>query len=235
MKCYRCGKRIDEGTRLCPYCGANQRRYNDDYDYDIPDYPRKRKKGFPVLLVIILILLILAAGFVCYKIFWPGISARLGIGGRTPAATVAETVVETAAPGDETTLYVMEDGSLVSTTPTPSPSPTPTPVPTPSPTPEPPEEVGYPPESVKTEIEQASLDVRPAAEEFVSEQTVRYVNTSSGPLNYRRGPATTYGTVGQLPKGESLSVYAIKDGWALVKYGTAWGWCSVDYLSETKP
>lgn len=236
MYCKRCRRQIEDGSRHCPYCGADQR----GHAYEEPDYPVRKKKHFPVLWII-LILIIAVIAFICVKFVLPWVLNRSG---NTEGTMDSQQ-------GQATTLYIMEDGSIVSTTPTPSPTPvptpTPTPTPTPSPTPVPGTEntdpagqntgitEGYPTDAVKNEIAQADIDVRPSEADYVSSPTVRYIATSSGPLNIRRGPDTSYGQLGQIEKGQSVSVYAVVDGWTLIKYNNIWGWCSSDYLSETQP
>lgn len=101
-----------------------------------------------------------------------------------------------------------------------------TPVPA-TPTPEP---VAYPGEAIITEITGANLEVFPAETDYVTEATTATVSTSGSDLNLRRGPASSFGLVTTIDNGTTLDVYAYKNGWALVKFGTSWGWCSKDYL-----
>ena len=56
------------------------------------------------------------------------------------------------------------------------------------------------------------------------------VSTSGSGLNLRKGPGSQYTPVDSMDNGTTVDVYAYKTGWALVKYNTTWGWCSVDYL-----
>lgn len=101
-----------------------------------------------------------------------------------------------------------------------------TPVPaTPTPTP-----AEYPAGDVKAEITAAALDVYPGDGDYVTEPTTRTVATSGSSLNVRSGPGSSYNLVTSLENGASVDVYAFKNGWALTKVGTAWGWCSNDYL-----
>ena len=46
----------------------------------------------------------------------------------------------------------------------------------------------------------------------------------------RRGPGQSYAQVSSMANGTEVSVYAYKNGWALVSYDGTWGWCSNDYL-----
>ena len=32
--CHHCGKEVENGNKFCPYCGALQDRYSDDYRYE---------------------------------------------------------------------------------------------------------------------------------------------------------------------------------------------------------
>lgn len=98
----------------------------------------------------------------------------------------------------------------------------------PSPTPEP---SAYPDAATLAEIQAAGLDEYPGDDDYVTEETTATVSTSGGMLNLRRGPAQRYGQIAAMSNGTKLSVYAYKDGWALVKYGdSTWGWCSSEFL-----
>ena len=88
----------------------------------------------------------------------------------------------------------------------------------------------YPPETVRTEIASANLEVFPDDADYVTEATTTTVATSGGELNIRRGPAASFGLVTTVSNGTTMDVYAYKNGFALVKYGENWGWCSKDYL-----
>lgn len=95
-------------------------------------------------------------------------------------------------------------------------------------TPEPAE--AYPPEDIRTEIAEAGLDVFPDDSDYVTEAKTVVISTSGSALNLRRGPAATYIAVGSIPNNTTVSVYAYRNGWALVKYNDTWGWCSNEYL-----
>lgn len=93
-----------------------------------------------------------------------------------------------------------------------------------------PEPVLYPDEATRGEIAAADLEVYPAEEDYVGEETTATVDTTSG-LNLRRGPGASYGQIVLMSSNAELEVYAYKSGWALVKYnGSTWGWCSTQYL-----
>lgn len=90
----------------------------------------------------------------------------------------------------------------------------------------------YPDESVRAEIEAASLDIYPDDTDYVDEETTAAVSAGAG-LNLRRGPGSSYSQIVLMEYNAELEVYAYKNGWALVKYnGAAWGWCSDDYLKQ---
>lgn len=102
-------------------------------------------------------------------------------------------------------------------------------------TPEPvttPEPVLYPDAATREEIAAANLEVFPADEDYVTEAKTVTVSTSGSSLNMRRGPGQSYGQVSSLDNRTEVSVYAYKNGWALVKHNGIWGWCSNDYLTQ---
>ena len=88
----------------------------------------------------------------------------------------------------------------------------------------------YPEETVRAEIAAADLDVFPEDEEYVTEETTAKVSTNGSVLKLRRGPGTSYNQIGSMDNGTEVAVYARHDGWALVKHGDTWGWCSDQYL-----
>ncbi len=104
----------------------------------------------------------------------------------------------------------------VATTPVPSTS---TPVP-----------AAYPDDAVKAEIAAADLTVFPEDADYVTEATTRTVSTNGGPLNLRKGTNADAEWISSLSSGTTVDVYAFRNGWALVKTGGTWGWCSNDYL-----
>lgn len=58
------------------------------------------------------------------------------------------------------------------------------------------------------------------------------VATKTDPLNIRRGPGTSYGWIGSLPKGKQVVVLSTSNGWSRVLYsGTKTGYVSAQYLS----
>lgn len=101
-----------------------------------------------------------------------------------------------------------------------------TPVP-PTPTPVP---VAYPADEVKAEIAAADLTVFPEEADYVTEATTRTVTTNGGPLNMRKGTNSDAEWISSISSGTKVDVYAFRNGWALVKVGSTWGWCSNDYL-----
>lgn len=101
-----------------------------------------------------------------------------------------------------------------------------TPVP-PTPTPIP---AAYPADEVKAEIAAADLTVFPEEADYVTEATTRTVTTNGGPLNMRKGTNSDAEWISSISSGTKVDVYAFRNGWALVKVGSTWGWCSNDYL-----
>ena len=62
------------------------------------------------------------------------------------------------------------------------------------------------------------------------------VNTSSGSLNVRTGPGTSYAKQGSLPKGEIVIELSASNGWSRILYhGTKTGYVSSQYLSSGNP
>lgn len=60
------------------------------------------------------------------------------------------------------------------------------------------------------------------------------VATKTDPLNVRRGPGTSYGWIGSLPKGKTVVVLSTSNGWSRVLYsGTKTGYVSAQYLSSS--
>lgn len=58
------------------------------------------------------------------------------------------------------------------------------------------------------------------------------VATKTDPLNVRRGPGTSYGWIGSLPKGKAIVVLSTQNGWSRVLYsGSKTGYVSAQYLS----
>jgi len=88
----------------------------------------------------------------------------------------------------------------------------------------------YPDQEVRDEIQAAALDVYPEDGDYVEEAKTATVSVSS--LNMRSGPGTNYNIVGAVFANARVDVYANKNGWALIKNGDVWGWCSYDYLAS---
>lgn len=64
------------------------------------------------------------------------------------------------------------------------------------------------------------------------DSTTATVATKTDPLNIRRGPGTSYGWIGSLPKGKHIVVLSTSNGWSRVLYdGTKTGYVSAQYLS----
>lgn len=69
----------------------------------------------------------------------------------------------------------------------------------------------------------------------VGQGTPVSVAISSGSLNVRSGPGTSYSRVGSLSKGEVVLQLSTSNGWAKVLYhGTKTGYVSTQYLSGTR-
>lgn len=60
--------------------------------------------------------------------------------------------------------------------------------------------------------------------------TVGTVNTSSGNLTVRSGPGTTYGRIGSLAKGTTVTILGEENGWYRITYGNGEGYVSKDYI-----
>ena len=103
-----------------------------------------------------------------------------------------------------------------------------TPVPTPTPAPVAEPDI-YPDQATRDEIQAASLSVYPSETEYVDQAKTVTANVNEF-LNMRDGPGTNYTQVASIPARTQLSVYAYKNGWALLNYNGTWGWCSNDYL-----
>ncbi len=58
---------------------------------------------------------------------------------------------------------------------------------------------------------------------------------SSNGLNVRTTPSSESTVLGQLKKGEEVSIIEIKDGWGKIIYSGKEGWISINYLSKEKP
>lgn len=62
--------------------------------------------------------------------------------------------------------------------------------------------------------------------------TIRY---TTGNLNLRTGPGTSYSIILVIPKGAPVEVLSSADGWARVNYGGKTGYVSTSYLTGTSP
>lgn len=63
------------------------------------------------------------------------------------------------------------------------------------------------------------------------DKNVKYVTITGDSVNVRKGPGTTYGTMGTVNKGKKLKWfgYTYENGWNLVEYDKATGWVSGKY------
>lgn len=62
--------------------------------------------------------------------------------------------------------------------------------------------------------------------------TIRY---TTGNLNMRTGPGTSYSIILTIPKGSQVEVLSSANGWANVNYGGKTGYVSTSYLTGTAP
>lgn len=132
------------------------------------------------------------------------------------AVLIAAMVISGHGKADDADTEIVIPPANVATTPVPA---------TPSPTP-----AAYPDDDTKAEIAKASLSVFPDDADYVTEPTTRTVNTNGGPLNIRKGTGSDADWITSVSYGTTVDVYAFRNGWALIKTGSTWGWCSNDYL-----
>lgn len=75
-------------------------------------------------------------------------------------------------------------------------------------------------------IEDYELDTSPAG---------RYiVNTFSGSLNVRSGPAATYSTLGSLKKGDEIEIEGVYNGWGRISYNGSQGWVAMSSMKAVQ-
>lgn len=67
-----------------------------------------------------------------------------------------------------------------------------------------------------------------SAADAVSRQT-------TGDVNMRTGPGTSYEILCVIPNGSSISVTEVTDGWCYAAYGSNQGWVSTQYVSDLSP
>lgn len=67
-----------------------------------------------------------------------------------------------------------------------------------------------------------------SAADAVSRQT-------TGDVNMRTGPGTSYGILCVVPNGSTISVAEVSDGWCYATYGSNQGWVSAKYVANVTP
>ena len=70
-----------------------------------------------------------------------------------------------------------------------------------------------------------------------NKETTKYKVNTDG-LNIRKGPATSYESIGTVNSGTILEVYSISNGWAKISYNGGIAYCSsayIDKYEESKP
>ena len=90
-------------------------------------------------------------------------------------------------------------------------------------------------EYISTDIDPEEPETPQAPEEPESPETptsgTATVQVSSGSLNVRSGPGTSYSAVGSLQNGDTVTVLETADGWAKVETASGLsGYCSAEYL-----
>lgn len=69
-----------------------------------------------------------------------------------------------------------------------------------------------------------------AALDFVYADTYGTVDADGDGLNVRSGPGTSYGKIGWLADGSSVTILLTTNGWHKINYGTGTGYVSADYV-----
>ena len=62
-----------------------------------------------------------------------------------------------------------------------------------------------------------------------------YIYYTTGGVNLRSGPGTSYDKVTTVPLGSEVQAAAKQDGWTFVSVDGKFGWINSDYLSTTRP
>ncbi len=62
-----------------------------------------------------------------------------------------------------------------------------------------------------------------------------YIYYTTGGVNLRSGPGTSYDKVTTVPLGSEVQAAAKQDGWTFVSVDGRFGWINSDYLSTTRP
>ena len=80
--CHHCGKEVENGNKFCPYCGALQDRYSDDYRYEErkDEYEESKNSssksaseaqtGLDLAVKIFMVLSTVAFGFLLFPLIW---------------------------------------------------------------------------------------------------------------------------------------------------------------------
>ena len=80
--CHHCGKEVENGNNFCPYCGAIQDRYSDDYRYEErkDEYEESKnssskaaseaQSGLDLAVKIFMVLSCVAFGFAVIPLIW---------------------------------------------------------------------------------------------------------------------------------------------------------------------
>lgn len=80
--CHHCGKEVENGNKFCPYCGALQDRYSDDYRYEErkDEYEESKNSsskaaseaqtGLDLAVKIFMVLSTVAFGFAVIPLIW---------------------------------------------------------------------------------------------------------------------------------------------------------------------
>ena len=80
--CHHCGKEVENGNKFCPYCGALQDRYSDDYRYEErkDEYEESKtssskvaseaQTGLDLAVKIFMVLSTVAFGFAIIPLIW---------------------------------------------------------------------------------------------------------------------------------------------------------------------
>jgi len=80
--CHHCGKEVENGNKFCPYCGALQDQYSDDYRYEErkDEYEESKtssskaaseaQTGLDLAVKIFMVLSCVAFGFALIPLIW---------------------------------------------------------------------------------------------------------------------------------------------------------------------
>ncbi|MCD8328134.1 MAG: SH3 domain-containing protein [Ruminococcus sp.] len=84
-------------------------------------------------------------------------------------------------------------------------------------------------EDTSEEEETTEEATEEVTEEEADEETVQY--TADQEVNVREEPDYNSTILGTLTAGETVGVYTIENGWAIIDYDGDWGYVSTDYLT----